>query len=222
MVDVEVRQLGTFLVAGLLLNLTPGPDLLYTATCAARDGHRAGWVAALGISSGCLVHLALGALGVSALLAASATAFGLLELAGAAWLVWLGWRMLRMPAPPPHLLQAAASGGPRPLPIVFRDGALVNLLNPKIALFFLAFVPQFIAPDAASPVLAFTVLGALFVVNGTLVTGALGTLAASAGRRLRDTAGRPARAVHAARRWLPRLVGAAFVGMGLRVALEPT
>jgi len=221
MIDPGALPLGAFILAGLLLNLTPGPDLIYTTASAARDGRRAGWVAALGISTGCLAHVALGAIGVSALLAASATAFGLLKLAGAAWLVWLGWRMLRAPTPSPTRavrLGAAPADAPRPLRAVFLDGVLVNLLNPKVALFFLAFVPQFIDPRAPNPTLAFVLLGALFVVNGTLVTGTLGTLAASAARRLHE---RPGRILDAARRWLPRAVGAALVGLGLRLALEP-
>jgi len=220
MPETGALPLGAFVVAGLLLNLTPGPDLAYTASMAARGGHRTGWVAALGISTGCLAHVALGAIGLTALLAASATAFALLKLAGAAWLVWLGWRMLRSPA-------GAAPTAPRagvarrPLSAVFREGVLVNLLNPKVALFFLAFVPQFIDPARGNPTLAFLLLGVLIVVNGTLITGALGTLAAVAARRLRERADRGGRSLRALQRLLPRLVGAALVGMGVRLALEP-
>jgi threonine/homoserine/homoserine lactone efflux protein len=268
-----IVHLGAFVVAGLLLNLTPGPDLLYTSVQAGAHGARAGWVAALGIGTGCLLHVALGAIGVSALLAASSTAFSALRLAGAAWLVWMGLRMLlarprrdaataahvaRGSAPDsdpgsstgsptgpstgsptgssrgsssgpasdasagPDRAGAAPAPTPRTLGAVWRDGALVNALNPKVAVFFLAFVPQFIAPDAARPALAFLVLGAVFVVNGTLVTGALGTLAAGAAAALR--AGPPTHGWrrHASRAlpWLPRAVGAAFVALGARLALS--
>jgi threonine/homoserine/homoserine lactone efflux protein len=239
-----IQHLGAFVAAGLLLNLTPGPDLIYASAQAGSHGARAGWIAALGIGTGCLLHVALGALGVSALLAASATGFAVLKLLGAAWLVWLGLRMIlarprdaRFGAPPADApvvgdpaigapsVHAPASGDPRrasrPLAAIWRDGALVNALNPKVALFFLAFVPQFIAPDTARPGLAFVVLGAVFVVNGTLVTGAVGTLAAGAAASLR--AG-PAtrgwrRAAARGLPWLPRAVGAALVALGARLAL---
>ena len=220
MTELGVQHLGAFVAAGLLLNATPGPDLLYTADAAARGGRTAGWVAALGISAGCLVHVALGALGVTALLAASPHAFGALKLAGAAWLAWLGWRMLRAPSPAagtaPAGTGAPRDAGTRPLAAVFRDAVLINLLNPKVALFIVAFVPQFIAPDAPSPGLAFIALGLLFVANGTLVTGALGTLAAAAARRVRAAGGPAARAA----RWLPRVVGAALIALGARIALD--
>lgn len=218
-----IQHFGAFVLAGLLLNVTPGPDLLYTAASAARGGARAGWSAALGIGAGGLVHVALGAIGVSALLAASPAAFVALKLAGAAWLVWLGIGLLRMPpasaAPPDR----AAAGPPRPLRAVLREGLLVSALNPKVALFFVAFVPQFIAPDAARPALAFGLLGAVFLINGTLVTGLAGTLAAAAAARLaaRRAAG-PARGTTRVlvglAALLPRAVGAAFVALGLRLA----
>ena len=244
-----IQHLGAFVAAGLLLNLTPGPDLLYASAQAGTHGARAGWVAALGVGTGCLMHVTLGALGVSALLAASATGFALLKLVGAAWLVWMGLRMI-LARPRDALVGAHAVGPPgvgppgvgaparcgpcvhvpaagasrrasRSLLAIWRDGALVNALNPKVALFFLAFVPQFIAPDAARPGLAFLVLGAVFVVNGTLVTGAVGTLAAGAAASLRAA---PAtrgwrRAAARVLPWLPRAVGAALVALGARLAL---
>lgn len=217
MTELGVIHLGAFVVAGLLLNVTPGPDLLYTASSAARGGRAAGWIAALGVSTGCLVHVLLGAVGVTALLAASPRAFVLLKLAGAAWLVWLGWRMLRS-SPGPAAVGTEA-GAPRPWPAVFRDGALINLLNPKVALFMVAFVPQFIAHDAAQPGLAFVALGLLFIANGTLVTGLVGTLVGTAARRIdrraRDGGARSLRLM----RWLPRAVGALMIALGIRLAI---
>lgn len=216
MTELGVQHLGAFVVAGLLLNATPGPDLLYTASAAARGGRAAGWVAALGVSTGCLVHVGLGALGVTALLAASPGALGALKLAGAAWLAWLGWRMLRAQAPAVRDDADAGDRHARPLAAVFRDAVLINLLNPKVALFVVAFVPQFIAPGAPHPGLAFVALGLLFVANGTLVTGVLGTLAAAAAHRVRAGGGLGARAA----RWLPRAVGAALIALGARLALD--
>jgi threonine/homoserine/homoserine lactone efflux protein len=241
MSDPGILHFGAFVIAGLLLNLTPGPDLLYTSAQAGAHGARAGWVAALGIGTGGLVHVLLGALGVTALLAASATAFATLKLAGAAWLVWIGLRMALSrdvagsptqpspaPAGPAGPADAAAPGdrlqqdaparaAHRSLRAVYRDAVGVAVLNPKVALFFLAFVPQFIDPRATDPALAVALLGAVFVVNGTLVTGVVGTLTAAAARRLRagdlPLAGR-------ASAWLPRVLGAGFVALGLRLALE--
>lgn len=225
MIDTPgIPHVGAFVVAGMLLNLTPGPDLLYAVTRATAQGPRAGWVAALGTGAGCLVHIALGAFGVAALLAASASAFMLLKLAGAGWLVWLGLRML-LARPPDRASQSAPDPAERQpgLLEVFREAALINALNPKVALFFLAFVPQFVAPQAERPGLAFAMLGAVFVFNGILVTGAVGMAAAAAAARLRAHAGPPSwsRAVSGIGAWLPRAIGALFVALGLKLALEP-
>ncbi len=219
-----IVHVGAFVAAGLLLNLTPGPDLLYTSTQAGAHGTRAGWIAALGIGTGGLAHVALGAIGVSALIAASSAAFVALKLAGAAWLVWLGARMLlaapTSSSPPASTVGERPARASRPGGAIFREAVLVAVLNPKVALFFLAFVPQFIDPSAQRPALAFVLLGALFVVNGTLVTGAVGTLAAAVAASLRappaDRGWRRAAARVAA--LLPRAVGAALLGLGLRLA----
>ena len=224
-----IAHVGAFVVAGLLLNLTPGPDLLYASTRAGAHGARAGWIAALGIGAGGLVHVALGALGVTALIAASPGAFAALKLAGAAWLAWIGARMLLAPSPS---VGAPATGGRAPSPApaseappraaaILREAVLVAALNPKVALFFLAFVPQFIDPASPHPALAFVLLGVLFVVNGTLVTGAVGTLTAAAAASLRtgptDRGWRRVAAPLAA--LLPRAVGAVLLGLGLRLAV---
>ncbi|MFM1991114.1 MAG: hypothetical protein RJA99_4071 [Pseudomonadota bacterium] len=217
-----IQHFGAFVAAGLLLNLTPGPDLVYTATQAASGGRRAGWIAALGIGAGGLVHVALGAVGVTALIAASAAAFAALKLAGAAWLAWLGLRMIvaRTPAPATPDASAVAPAAARRGSAIFADAVLVSVLNPKVALFFLAFVPQFIEPRAAHPALAFALLGAVFVGNGTVVTGAVGTLAASAARAIgRGATGDRRHALARATTWLRRGIGAAFVGLGVRLAL---
>ncbi len=249
-----IVHVGAFVAAGLLLNLTPGPDLLYASTQAGAHGSRAGWIAALGIGAGGLVHVALGALGVSALIAASAGAFAVLKLAGAAWLAWIGARMLFAPRSPstrpagaaaapgtepggaaltpaagpataPPTARPAADGTSsrpaRPAAAILREAVLVAVLNPKVALFFLAFVPQFIDPASPRPAIAFVLLGALFVVNGTLVTGAVGTMAAAAAASLRAGPAdrgwrRVARPLAAL---LPRAVGAALLGIGLRLAV---
>lgn len=208
----DSTQLLMFIVAGWLLNLTPGPDVLYIVSSALKSGVRAGMVAALGIVSGCFVHVFAAALGVGALLATSATAFTVLKWVGAAYLMWMGVKLLRAKGGS-SVVPAAASHEPADLGRIFRQGFLTNVLNPKVALFFLAFVPQFIAHDAPNKALAFIVLGCIFNFNAMLWCHFLAVSAALASRR-----------VQASRRvalWLNRAIGAMFLGFGLRLALSP-
>ena len=217
----DTPQLLAFMAAGLLLNLTPGPDVFFILTNAVRRGARAGLVAALGITAGCCVHIVAAAFGVSALLAASATAFTVLKWAGAAYLVYVGIAMLfaRTKADAPDLIAASADGAgfagtfdsKNSLWVVFRRGFLTNTLNPKVALFFLAFVPQFIAPDAAHPSLAFLALGLLFNFNALWVNFGWALAAAWMARRVG--------AVQQGMRALERVAGAIFIGFGIKLAL---
>jgi threonine/homoserine/homoserine lactone efflux protein len=210
----DAQHLLLFVAAGLLLNLTPGPDVLYIVSHALRSGARAGVVAGLGITAGCFVHVFAAAVGVGALVAASATAFNLLKWAGAAYLLWVGARLLFSRAAPVRIeTQAAAPAAS--LGAVFRGGFLTNVLNPKVAIFFLAFVPQFIAPDAAHPTLAFLLLGTLFNVNSVAVNSGWALAAAWMARH---------GAVQRALQWLDRVAGAMFIAFGLRLALagQPT
>ena len=175
-----------FIAAGLLLNLTPGPDVLYIVSHALRSGARAGMVAALGISAGCFVHITAAALGVSALMAASSTAFSLLKWAGAAYLIYVGLRLLFAKAPLAAIDSGAASARPTgatAMKPIFFQGFWTNALNPKVALFFLAFVPQFIAPGVENKALAFLLLGLLFNFNGLWVGLGWALAAASLARR---------------------------------------
>ncbi|MDB5942126.1 MAG: LysE family translocator [Ramlibacter sp.] len=207
-------QLLLFIVAGLLLNLTPGPDVLYIVGNALKSGARAGIVAAFGITAGCFVHIFAAAVGVSALLAASATAFTLLKWVGAAYLVWVGIRMLRSSAPAPVELAAAAPGGAHSpeLRAIFFRGFATNALNPKVALFFLAFLPQFIGPAIEHKSLAFLLLGLLFNFNGLFVNIGWGLAAAWLSARVG--------AVRKGMHWLERAAGAMFLGFGLKLALS--
>ena len=208
----DLHHLILFIGAGILLNLTPGPDVLYIVTNSLRSGPKAGIVAALGINAGCFVHIFAAAVGVSALLAASATAFTVLKWIGAAYLVWIGAKILFSHAPTvsADLKQLAGSGAAMPLSRVFYGGFLTNTLNPKVAIFFLAFVPQFIAPDADHKALAFIALGSLFNVNSVFINAGWAVAAAWLARR--DT-------VQAGLHWLDRVAGAMFIGFGLKLAL---
>ncbi len=201
-------QLLLFIAAGWLLNLTPGPDVLYIVSNSLRGGARAGMVAALGIFAGCFVHVAIATVGLGALLAASAMAFTVVKFIGAAYLLWMGVRLLR--ATTPGWTPEAAPAEPD-LRRVFRRGFLTNVLNPKVALFFLAFLPQFIAPDASHKTLAFLALGVLFSVNALPVTLGYAWLAAWAADRVSLVR----RAMH----WLDRAAGVLFIGFGLKLAL---
>jgi RhtB (resistance to homoserine/threonine) family protein len=204
------QHLWLFIVSGLLLNITPGPDSLFIMARSASQGWRAGLVACWGVGAGVFVHVAAAALGLSALLATSAMAFTVVKVVGAAYLVWIGLGMLRSRGAVPVVV---ADSAPRAIPYrqIFRQGFLTNVLNPKVALFFLAFVPQFIAPDAASKPLAFIVLGAIFDLNGMLWCHALALFTAFASHRLNVGA--------AVARWLNRAIGAMFVALGVRLAL---
>jgi threonine/homoserine/homoserine lactone efflux protein len=204
-----IHDFWLFIVAGLLLNVTPGPDTLYVVGRGVQMGWRGGAVAALGISAGCLVHVFAAAVGLSALLAASSAAFTAVKLIGAAYLLYIGVRMLL--AQPP-----AATAPANELPIlslrqVFWQGALTNALNPKVALFFLAFLPQFVAADAPSKPLAFLLLGTIFIVNGTLWCLGVAAVAARTACRVRGSS--------AALLWLNRAIGGLFVYLGIRIAM---
>lgn len=207
----DTPALLAFIAAGLLLNLTPGPDVFYIVNHALRSGVRAGLVAALGITAGCCVHIAAAAIGVSALVAASATAFTVLKWVGAAYLVYVGASMLLSRGKPASLPAAAATPVSASLRSVFSRGFLTNALNPKVALFFLAFVPQFIPHDAPHPSLSFLLLGLLFNFNGMWVNFGWAWAAAWMARRV----GLVARGV----RWLERAAGAIFIGFGVQLAL---
>ncbi len=208
----DFQHLLLFIAAGWLLNLTPGPDVLYIVTNSLRSGARAGVVAGLGITAGCFVHIFGAALGVGALLATSAAAFTVLKYAGAAYLLWMGIRILRAKAPhhAPDLMAAAAAAPARSLGDVFVGGFLTNVLNPKVAIFFLAFVPQFIAPGTDNKPLAFVLLGVLFNLNAIPVNSGWALAAAWMARR---------DAVRKGMHWLDRAAGVMFIGFGLRLAL---
>jgi threonine/homoserine/homoserine lactone efflux protein len=207
----DFPHLLAFIAAGWLLNLTPGPDVLYIVANSLRSGVRAGIVAGLGISAGCFVHIVAAAVGVGTLLATSAAAFAILKYIGAAYLLYLGLRMVLSRASPPADLgeAAAAVGGERSLKAIFLGGFWTNVLNPKVALFFLAFVPQFIAPDASNKALVFVLLGMLFNLNGIPIAVGWAVAAGWMARR---------GAVQKGMHWLDRVAGVLFIGFGLKLA----
>jgi threonine/homoserine/homoserine lactone efflux protein len=205
-----IHGLLLFMLSGLLLNVTPGPDTAYIIGRSIQLGWRGGAAAAIGISCGCLVHVFGAAIGLSALLMASSAAFTALKWVGAAYLLFTGVQMLlARPGPVAEAVTGAASE--TSLTRVFWQGALTNALNPKVALFFLAFLPQFVAVDSSHKTLAFLTLGLIFVFNGTLWCLAVAAFAARAASRIRQSAGVMA--------WINRLLGGLFVYLGIRVAM---
>lgn len=185
-----------FVAAVALLNATPGVDLVLTLTRTLQGGPRAGVAAALGINAGCVVHALAAAFGLAALLAVSAQAFAVLKLLGAGVLLWLAWGMARTAWRGPQPLVGRPAVAARSWRADFRAGLLTNVLNPKVALFFLAFMPQFIAPGTPHKTLAFLGLSAWFVAQSLVF---LLLVVALAGRlRTLPTPPALARALHAA------------------------
>jgi len=197
-----------FVGAGLLLNITPGPDVLYIVGRSLGQGRVAGAVSALGIATGCLVHIAAGALGLSALIVAAPVAYDAVRYAGAAYLAWLGFRALVSR----HDGLEVKSLTPVPLGRIYGQGIVTNVLNPKVALFFLAFLPQFTDPSRGSLPLQFVMLGLVFVINGTLVCLGYALAASWLGDWLKSR--------YAFSTWLNRAMGGLFIALGLRLAFD--
>ncbi|MGK4474234.1 LysE family translocator [Aeromonas molluscorum] len=206
-----IHDLALFIVSGLLLNMMPGPDSLLIMLRSGSQGWRAGSMAALGIGTGTMVHVLAAALGLSALLSASASLFSIIKLLGALYLIYLGVGLLRTRSGP-LLDKRKIKLAPLPYGRLFWQGFLTNLLNPKVALFFLAFVPQFIAPDAPQKALAFILLGCIFNLNGMIWCHLLALSTAFASSKLKVSA--------KLSRWLNRVMGGLFVVLGIRLATE--
>lgn len=208
----DTTHLLLFMAAGWLLNLTPGPDVLYIVTHSLRHGWRAGITAGLGITGGCCVHVLAAALGLSALLTTSAMAFAALKWVGAGYLLWMGVRMLLTRKPQTwHDWPTLDDREPRKsLHAVFWGGFWTNVLNPKVALFFLAFLPQFIDPAAHDTTTVFLLLGLIFNLNSIPISIGWAVMAAWLGRHASMRRGM---------RWLDRLAGAMFILFSIRLAL---
>lgn len=202
-------DLGVFVLAGLILNITPGVDMLYIASRSTAQGTKAGVIAALGIGAGCLVHILFAAFGLSVVLATSALAFTLVKLVGATYLVYLGITTLIS-------LRSSAEAATRVVvPLfprqIFRQAILINILNPKVALFFMALLPQFVAPQATHPAISFLFLGCLFDFNGTIVNIIFAVFSSRIAARLRQYA--------ILGRIFKTAVGGLFIGLGVRLVL---
>ena len=198
---------GLFVVASLVLLLTPGPAVLFIVARSVEQGRAAGLVSVLGIHLGTIVHIVAAAVGLSALLVSSALAFEIVKYLGAAYLVWRGVRTLMARDADPQAPAVAAE----PLRRVFRDGFVVNLLNPKTAIFFLAFLPQFVDPARGPLHWQILALGLTFMGLGMLSDGAFALVAGAAGEFLRRS-----RRFLRFQRWF---AGTSFIGLGITAAL---
>ena len=210
-----LHDLPLFIVAGLLLNITPGPDMLYIAGRTASQGFRGGLAAVMGINAGCLVHTFAAAIGLSAILTASAEAFFVVKMVGAAYLVYVGISLLLEQQSSGATLEVSARLPLRTTRQVFWQGFLTNVLNPKIALFFLAFLPQFISVESTAKPAAFVLLGIIFIVNSLFVTIGFAALVAQIQTQARARFTRSSRIAL----WLNRCCGALFVAIGVKLAL---
>ncbi|AOK48536.1 lysine transporter LysE [Burkholderia sp. MSMB617WGS] len=205
-----ITHLGLFVAAVFLLNVTPGPDTAYIVGRSVAQGRGAGLMSALGISAGCCVHVLACAFGLTAVLAASATAFTVIKIVGAAYLVYLGVRLMFSKQEPAAEQSAARRGADKSLRQLFTQGFLTNVLNPKVVLFFVSFFPQFVSADSDHKVLAFLTLGAVFLAMSTVWSCTVAWVAGTVTRRF---AGKPG-----VKKWLDRGVGSAFVGLGVKLA----
>ena len=202
------QNLSVFLLAAISLNILPGADTIYIIARSTSQGRKAGIGSVLGISTGSLLHTAAAALGLSAILATSAIALTIIKLIGAAYLIYLGIKLFVDNTSPENIELVSNKN----LRYVYRQGILTNILNPKVALFFLAFLPQFVAPTANYQMLSFFFLGFLFVVSGTLWCLFIALLAAKASNIVRSKN----RLLNIAN----KITGTIFIALGIKLATE--
>ncbi|MFZ3127458.1 MAG: LysE family translocator [Rhodoferax sp.] len=199
-----------FFAASVLLALVPGPDNVFVLLHSAVHGRRAGMLVVLGLCTGLLGHTAAVALGLAAVFAASATAFTVLKLCGAGYLVWLAWQSWRAPVGTLGEAPHEASSPQLSAAQTYGRGVLMNITNPKVAIFFLAFLPQFTNPAQGSMVGQILLLGGIFMLATLLTFGTIAVFAASFGLAFKRSL--------RAQRWLNRIASLVFVGLALRLA----
>lgn len=207
-----------FLIAALLLNISPGPDMAYIVGQTAVHGRKIGLFSSLGVISGAFVHVLAATFGLSAILATSALAFAIVKWIGVAYLVWLGIGALRSSfaksEPAAHSDEPAAPISTKPMTAfgAWRQGVMIDVLNPKVAIFFMAFLPQFIDPTRGNGAVQFLVLGLMVLLIAFVVEGMLVLAVASAAGRIKGS-----RKLGA---WLNRALGGMFIALGIRLAIS--
>lgn len=204
----SLATLSAFIAIVLVLFLTPGPAVLFIATRTVQSGRNSGIMAGLGVATGDMIHTVFAAVGLSAILMTSALAFNVVKFAGVAYLIYLGIRaILEKPSEPelPKISHASALSS-------YRQAILVEVLNPKTALFFLAFLPQFVNPEGGSSILQFIILGLIFVLLSAIYTTVLAISVPLLGGLVKR--------VSWMGRWSGKIVGAIYIGIGLKVAMQ--
>jgi len=206
---IGITHFETFLIAGILLNITPGNDTIFILTRSIAHGQKAGIMSVLGISTGSLIHTIFAALGLSIIVAQSVLLFHLLKYAGAAYLLYMGYKMLTEKT----LLntERAAAVKTNDHLRIYKDGVFTNVLNPKVALFFIAFLPQFIDPTVKNTVWPFLVLGITFTITGALWCLFLAIFASGIFAKLKEN--------KQISGYINKICGAVFIGLGLKVAI---
>lgn len=202
----DLHALTVFVIAALIILVVPGPAVLYITARSIDQGRLAGVVSVLGVATGALVHVAAAALGISAVLLSSAMAFSVVKYLGAAYLIYLGIRKLMVR----EELQTPEARSDQKLSRIFFQGIVVNVLNPKTALFFFAFIPQFVDPARGSVALQIMLLGGLFAIMGVLSDGTYAVLAGTLGQWLKGSL----RVLRAQRYF----AGSVYIGLGLTTA----
>lgn len=199
----------TFLFAGVVLNIMPGADTMYVLGRSISEGKKAGILSALGIATGALVHCLFAALGLSLIIAKSALAFEIIKYIGAAYLIFLGIKTVLLRTDNGFELNDATSA--INYRKIFISGILTNVLNPKVALFFLAFLPQFISPNHIQNTLPFLILGLTFVGTGTIWCLSLAFFSSKLSNNIRQNMN--------AKKWLDKIAGGLFIALGIKLAL---
>ena len=206
---ISLNDFFLFAFASLMLNITPGNDMLYVATKSTSQGVKAGIVSALGIAGGCIVHLLAAVIGLSAIIANSATTFNIIKYAGAAYLVYLGIKSFLSNQ---NQFSISNEVEKKSLPKLFWQGLFTNVLNPKVALFFLAFLPQFIHPEKGNAGMQVLLLGLWFNFSGTIVNMIVALLFGKLGNWLADKQGLV--------QWQHKITGVLLIGLGIKIALS--
>ena len=210
MFDYSLLHWSTFFAAAIALNLAPGPDIAFILGQTVRGGRRSGWAAMFGIWTGAFGHVVMAAIGLSAVLATSAVAFSIVKWVGAAYLIWLGIQALRSDGSGFAADPGGSSDGPKRMGPIYRQGILVALLNPKVAIFFLAFLPQFVVPGAGPVPAQLFLHGCLIIAVAALIEPPLILTGDALAKRLRRSPRIGA--------WIDRTLGALLIGLGLRLA----
>lgn len=204
----DISTVFLFMSAAFMLTIAPGPDIIYVAMRGLAQGWKAGLIAALGLVTGIFVHISLAAVGLSAILASSPILFAIVKYAGAAYLFYIGWQIYKSPA-----ISVGSDNHQLKLGYIYRQTILMNILNPKVALFFLAFLPQFVDPTSEHVTAQFVIFGLLFQVTALFIMGSVGLFSGAITTKLNPHK-------NSNSKWLTRTAGGAVMALGALIPLK--